>query len=145
MNMNRIFASIVAVLMLGGGFHEADAESKAPPAHGEEPIGDRAVYLKLDPITTTIFRKDDVAGSVAVALTLQITRESARTEIIGKRRQLRDAMLRELHAMFEREEYTGRKVDVDAIKRRMLVVSRRAVGDDIVVDVFVNAMMRKGA
>ena len=78
-------------------------------------------------------------------MTLEISEESARTKIIESRRRLRDIMFRELHAMFEREEYTGRKVDVDAVKRRMLVVSRREFGDDVVVDVFVKTLMRKGA
>jgi hypothetical protein len=68
-----------------------------------------------------------------------------RTEIVEKRRRLRDAMFRELHAMFEREEYTGKKVDVDAVKRRMLLVVRKELGDEMVVDLFVRTLLRKGA
>jgi hypothetical protein len=79
------------------------------------------------------------------AVTLEIVDESVRTEIIALRRQLHDAMFRELHAMFEREEYTGRKVSVDAVKQRMLIVSRKELGEDAVIDVFVNTLMRKGA
>jgi len=47
--------------------------------------------------------------------------------------------------MFEREEYTGRKVDVDAVKQRMLLVVRKELGDDMVVDLFVRTLLRKGA
>jgi len=76
---------------------------------------------------------------------LEITRESVRTEIVEKRRRLRDSVFRELHAMFEREEFTGRKVDVDSVKKRMLLVVRKELGDDMIVDLYVRTLMRKGA
>jgi hypothetical protein len=112
---------------------------------GEFSLDEEHIYLELKPITATIFRNDKIAGNFTAAVTLQISRESVRTEIVEKRRRLRDAMFRELHAMFEREEYTGRKVDVDAVKQRMLLVVRKELGDDIVVDLFVRTLLRKGA
>jgi len=120
--------------------HEAAADPRDPHAQG-----DSNYYVEIDPITATIFRGGEAAGVFTAAVTLQIADEDARTEIVQGRRRLRDAMFRELHAMFEREEYTGRKVDVEAVKQRMLVVSRRELGDDVVIDVFVNTLMRRGA
>ncbi len=139
----------VFILLFVGATPEAVAEPTllaTPIAEKSKPSADgKNVYLKLPPITATIFRKDLPAGSFTVAVTLQIADERLRTDIIAVRRRLHDLMFRELHAMFEREEYTGRKVDVDAVKRRMLVVSRRELGDDVVVDVFVKTLIRKGA
>ena len=149
--MKKILIPVFALILAGGGgafyFLNAGDKDKADTAatHGEVSSSEKHIYLQLDPITATIFRNQQPAGVFTAAVTLQIADESARTDIVETRRRLRDAMFRELHAMFEREEYSGRKVDVDAVKRRMLVVSRRELGEDVVLDVFVNTLMRKGA
>lgn len=146
--MKRIFILLVVLLLVGGG-HETVAQpgfvatpvsEKSAPASG----GDH-VYLKLEPITATIFRDQLPAGTFTVGVTLEIDSERSRTDIINARRRLRDIMFRELHAIFEREEYTGRKVSVDTIKRRMLVVTRRELGKDVVLNVFVSTLSRSGA
>jgi hypothetical protein len=136
--MRRILTLVIVLLLIG--------VTPAVAAEKAEPSGSgKNVYLKLPSITATIFRDQLPAGTFTVALTLQIDNESSRTDIIEKRRRLRDAMFRELHAMFEREEYTGRKVNVTAIKRRMLVIAQRELGEDVVLDLFVNALSRRGA
>ena len=154
--MKKILILVVVLLLAGGGGGaffllqgDDDPETVAGSAHeggqGELSSDEKHIYLKLEPITATIFRNQQAAGAFTAAVTLEIANESARTDIIEVRRRLRDAMFRELHAMFEREEHTGRKVDIDAVKRRMLVVTRRELGEDVVLDVFVNTLMRRGA
>ena len=147
--MKKLLIPIVALLLLGGGgaffFLGGNGKTSEDSAHEKAESDKNHIYLELAPITATIFRDQQPAGTFTAAMTLEISEESARTKIIESRRRLRDIMFRELHAMFEREEYTGRKVDVDAVKRRMLVVTRREFGDDVVVDVFVKTLMRKGA
>lgn len=152
--MKKILILVVVLLLAGGGgaFFLLQGGDDQETAAGEAPEGgqgelssdEKHIYLKLEPITATIFRNQKAAGAFTAAVTLEIASESVRTDIIEVRRRLRDAMFRELHAMFEREEHTGRKVDVDAVKRRMLVVTRRELGEDVVLDVFVNTLMRRG-
>ncbi|NNE84573.1 MAG: hypothetical protein HKN28_11440 [Alphaproteobacteria bacterium] len=136
--MRKLFTLAVVLLLIGASPSVA-AEKTEPAASGEN------VYLKLPPITATIFREQLPAGTFTVAVTLQIDSEGSRTEILEDRRRLRDTMFRELHAMFEREEYTGRKVNVTAVKRRMLLVAQKQLGKDVVLDLFVNALSRRGA
>jgi flagellar basal body-associated protein FliL len=147
--MKKLLIPLVALLLLGGGgaffFLSGDGKTSEDSAHGKAKLDKARIYLEIDPITATIFRDQQPAGTFTAAMTLEISEESARTEIIQSRRRLRDIMFRELHAMFEREEYTGRKVDLDAVKQRMLVVTRREFGDDVVIDVFIKTLMRKGA
>lgn len=151
--MKKIVVLLVgALLLMGAGlyFLKVDPQEEVEVVEVEEEQGefsldDEHIYLELRPITATIFRNEKIAGNFTAAVTLQITRESVRTEIVEQRRRLHDSMFKELHAMFEREEYTGRKVDVDAVKRRMLLVVRKELGDDMVVDLFVRTLLRKGA
>ena len=149
--MKKILILVVVVLLAGGGgaffFLKGggDQQTATDSGQGETSSGDEHIYLALAPITATIFRDQQAAGTFTAAVTLEIADEKLRTDILEVRRRLHDAMFRELHAMFEREEYTGRKVDVDAVKRRMLAVTQRELGEDVVVDVFVKTLMRRGA
>jgi len=149
--MKRTVLLLVGALMIiGAGLYflrgsDEVEEVVVKPVGGEFSADEPHIYLELQPITATIFRNEQPAGVFTAAVTLEITRESVRTEIVEVRRRLRDSMFKELHAMFEREEYTGRKVDVDAVKQRMLLVVRRELGDDMVVDLFVRTLLRKGA
>ena len=147
--MKKMLISLVVLLLVAGGgaffFLGGDSKTSEDAAHGKATSEEKRNYLELEPITATIFRDDQPAGVFTASLTLEIAEEGARTEIIESRRRLRDAMFRELHDMFEREEFTGRKVSVDAVKRRMLVVSARELGEGVVVDVVVTTLMRKGA
>ena len=148
--MKKLLIPVIALLLLGGGgaFFFLGGGSKTPDGaddHGKAAEIEHRIYMQLDPITATIFRDQQPAGVFTAALTLEIANEDVRTDIFQARRRLRDAMFQELHAMFEREEHTGRKVNVDAVKRRMLLVANRELGEGMVVDVLVETLMRKGA
>lgn len=152
MGTKKITALLIgALLLIGTGMYflngsgEEEVVVEEEPEQGEFSSDEPHLYLELKPITATIFRDEKIAGNFTAAVTLEISRESVRIEIVEKRRRLHDAMFRELHAMFEREEYTGRKVDVDAVKQRMLLVVRNELGDDVVVDLFVRTLLRNGA
>jgi flagellar basal body-associated protein FliL len=149
--MKKFLIPLTALLLMGGvgAFYSltggGDRETPVDSAPGQASSDETHVYVELAPITATIFRDQQPAGTFTAAVTLEIADANDRTTILQSRRQLHDAMFRELHAMFEREEYSGRKVNVDAVKRRMLVVSRREFGEGVVVDVFVITLMRTGA
>jgi len=155
MNTKKIIIGLFGVLLLaGGGMYyltlsdeEIDQIStqQAEAETAKISLDEVHIYMHLEPITATIFRNDRAAGVFTAAVTLELAEESSRTEIATKKRNLRDAMFRELYAMFEREEYTGRKVSVDAVKRRMLVVARRELGAETIVDLYVKTLLRKGA
>ncbi len=149
--MKKILIALLAVLLLAGGgafFFLGGDSGKVETAEAEPEqiqLEKERHYLALDPITATIFRDQQPAGVFTAAVTLELVNADVRGDVVDQRRRLRDAMFRELHAMFEREEFTGRKVNVDAVKRRMLVISRRELGEDVVLDLFVNTLLRKGA
>lgn len=107
--------------------------------------GDGPVYVQLDPITVTIFRDNHAAGMYAVAMTLQLADANQRGEVQAAGSRLRDAMLRQLHALIENEERTGTEVTVSTVKRAMRAIARRELGSDVLVDLFVHSVLRKGA
>ncbi len=114
----------------------ADAEEEAPddgvPEH---------YYVKLDAITVTLFGTDTVDGLYTVAPTLEIAEADQRQTVLDKRSKLRDAMFTELHNLVARRK--SARIPLDAVKAHLRAVARRTLGDDIVVDLYVENVLRK--
>lgn len=134
-------ALAIAAAVPAGGVAVA-AESGA--GHGES-AGNGPVYVRLDPITVTIFRDNRPAGIYTTALTLELAAPDQRGLVDSATSRLRDAMLRQLHVLMDREERRGTAVTIDTLKHAMRAIARRELGDDVVLDLFVHSVLRKGA
>ena len=113
-------------------------------AHGGS-AGNGPVYMRLAPITVTIFRDNQPAGIYTTALTLELAALDQRGLVEGAISRLRDAMLRQLHVLVEREERRGTAVTIDTLKHTMRAIAQRELGRDVVLDLFVHSVLRKGA
>jgi len=98
-------------------------------------------YVRLDTITVTLFQDDAVAGLYTAALTLEIAHSSQRSVVSAASPRLRDAMLRDLHGLVERRK--SLEIPLDTVKRRMRNTAIRELGTDVVVDLFVENVLRK--
>ena len=118
-----------------------------PPAYAADPPKEdnsgvpEHHYVRLDTITVTLFGEDSVIGLYTVAATLEIANGDQRTLVHAGRSRLRDAMIVELHKLLARRK--GVSVPLDAVKYRLRDVAQRTLGKDIVVDLFVENVLRK--
>lgn len=129
-----LVASGLVLAMPTGGF-AADAEEDAPkdiPKH---------FYVKLDAITVTLFSEDAVVGLYTVAPTLEIAEAGQRDLVLEKRSKLRDAMFTELHNLVARRK--SARIPLDAVKVHLRAVARRTLGEDVVIDLYVENVLRK--
>jgi len=55
--------------------------------------------------------------------------------------RLRDAMFRDLHSLVERRK--GIEIPLDLVKRRMRATAIRELGADVVIDLYVENVLRK--
>lgn len=135
--------SAVAMLLSFGAAH---AETAGEEGAGEGPPGVAEVqYLEMDAFTVTLFRNDAPVGALTTRLVLQLHSVEARNIVVSSQDKLRDAMLRELLRVADREGRNGPKIDLDLVKRRMMKVTQRTLGPDVVDDVLVQALLRRGA
>lgn len=137
---------IVVVLLLAGGGAFFFLGGKKPDSVEAEPEDKKLViqeryYVRLDTITVTLFEDDAVAGLYTAALTLEIASASQRSAVSAASSRLRDAMLRDLHGLVERRKSI--EIPLDAVKRRMRNTAIRELGADVVVDLFVENVLRK--
>ncbi|MEH6754721.1 MAG: hypothetical protein V7788_11210, partial [Alphaproteobacteria bacterium] len=98
-------------------------------------------YVRLDAITVTLFGDGSVVGLFTVAATLEIAEADQRSLVTAARSRLRDAMIVELHKLLARRK--GIEVPLDAVKYRLRNVAQKTLGKDIVVDLFVENVLRK--
>lgn len=145
--MKKIIILVVVILLGGGAGAFFLLGGKAPEtAHETKPKDEKLAfrehhYVKLDTITVTLFEGDAVAGLYTAALTLEIASPSQRSAVSAASSRLRDAMIRDLHGLVERRK--GIEIPLDSVKRRMRNTAIRELGTDIVVDLFVENVLRK--
>jgi flagellar basal body-associated protein FliL len=123
----------------------AHAESDAARPEGEGAPAASVQYYELDAFTVTLYRDDAPVGALTARLVLQLHSDDARTVIASSKQKLRDAMLRELLRAADREARNGPKIDLDLVKRRMKKVAQRTLGQGVIDDVLVQALLRRGA
>ena len=131
------------ILVLAASPCGAFAAEVSDDAHGG-PTEGKGSYVKFDGLTVTIFRNDLPAGQLSTRLVVEVGSAEARNTVSASRVKLRDAFLRELHRIVEREARNGPKVDLDLIKVRMRKVAQRQLGSEVVSDVLVQALLRRG-
>jgi hypothetical protein len=140
--LTRVAAALLFMVSMGAV--PAFASDVAPQGGEATPTDGGMRYVELDPLRVTIFRNDAPAGILTTRLVLQVTSDNVRGVVAAARLKLHDAMLREMHRLVERESRNGPKVDLDLVKARMRKIAERQLGADVVVDVFVQALLRRG-
>ena len=127
--------SVLAAFAVQSPAWAADAEEPAPEGIPEH------FYVQLDAITVTLFEDDRVVGLYTVAPTLEIAEPEHRELVLEKRSKLRDAMFTSLHNLVARRKTA--RIPLDAVKAHLRSVARRTLGEEVVVDLFVENVLRK--
>ena len=144
--MKKLIILVLVLLLGGGGAAFFLMGGKQAETAEEEPVEEEVVveehhYVRLDTITVTLFQDDAVAGLYTAAMTIEIAEADQRALVSAAKSRLRDAMLRDLHGLVERRK--GIEIPLDAVKRRMRATAIRELGDGVVVDLFVENVLRK--
>lgn len=144
--MKKLIILVLVLLLGGGGAAFFLMGGKEAETAEEEPVEKEVVveehhYVRLDTITVTLFQDDAVAGLYTAAMTIEIAEAEQRAIVSEAKSRLRDAMLRDLHGLVERRK--GIEIPLDAVKRRMRATAIRELGDGVVVDLFVENVLRK--
>lgn len=129
------FLLLAALVLPPNGARAADAETDVAddvPVHH---------YVRLDAITVTLFGENSVDGLYTVLPTLEIADADQRSIVLESNSKLRDAMFVELHKLVSRRK--GLAIPLDAVKAHLRSVARRELGEEVVVDLFVENVLRK--
>ena len=111
---------------LGNLFGEGDAE-----------------YYTLQPFTVPIVRDGRIAKHVSLLITLETRGLANKDKILEARKRLRDSFLRDLHGVMSIRRKDGRSFKTSVLKKRLMAVSKRVLGEDIVRDILIELVLER--
>lgn len=144
------FKSLIAVLALGlfmAPFHgalSASAEKSAEPSSGFTfpgfEVDNEPRFLQLDQIDIPVVRNGKPAQIISIVVIIEVKGYVNKGKVMDKSRQLRDAYLRDLHGVASFQRADGRALDLQVVKTRLMSISKRIVGPDIIENILVHGM-----
>jgi flagellar basal body-associated protein FliL len=141
----RRLLGMLALLTLVAGAAVAEENKDPHGAGGEGGAVSSVQYLELDAMTVTLYSNDLPAGMLTTRIVLQLHSGDERALVHASKLKLRDVILRELYRLTEAESRSGPRVDLDLVKTGVLRAVQKQLGPDIVEDVLVQALLRRGA
>jgi flagellar protein FliL len=131
-----VLAVVVIALLLGGA---GAAMAAAPPEKGEK--GEGAIqgptYVRLPPIVLPVFVGNRIARRAGIVLALELEPGKTETDLEPKRRQLYDAFITDLYALYDEEGGDDRVIDAERIKQRLQETADRILGTGLVHEVLI--------
>ena len=118
----------------GAGGDEAPAEKKGFLSR------DTPVFYPLDPLIVPIFDDNKVVATIQVHIKLEVVGKENMEKVSRLRPRISDALLRDLHGFLPRLIQSRNHVDVAILKKRLKLMTDRAIGEGIVRDVLIQSI-----
>jgi flagellar basal body-associated protein FliL len=134
----RILAAVLLVLLCGAADRAMAAESgeKSQKGGGEGAV-EGPTYVRLPPIVLPVFEGNRITRRAGIVLALELEPGKTEAELEPKRRQLYDAYISDLYALYDEESGTGRVIDAVRIKQRLQSTTDRILGPGFVHEVLI--------
>ncbi|OFW87233.1 MAG: hypothetical protein A3J37_04495 [Alphaproteobacteria bacterium RIFCSPHIGHO2_12_FULL_45_9] len=164
--MKKIILIVVALLLLGGGGFAAFTflggktaeasidpkqaskdKSEAETAASKKEADAKVSFVKMDALTLPIVNKNGVVQIVNISITLEVEDAEKAKEIEKFTPRLKDAYIQDMYgALGSATALTASGVvEVNTVKKRLMSVTQKVLGDDSVRDVLLQAVQQRKA
>lgn len=148
--MKKAILFLVLLLVVAGGAVGALYFLKMGPFEEKEVVQKSADELELEkeattttvkikPFTIPMFQGERIAGSIQVQFELEIP-IGKEEEIETKMLRLEDAYLRDLYVFMPRLLRNAETLDINKLKRRLMRITEKVVGPDLVEDILIQSV-----
>lgn len=134
---------ITAILAMSAQSHQAlssgavEAEKPAKiPGLGRDGLE----HFQLQPFNISVIRDGRVTRIITLIVNLETRGDANKTKIIADRYYLQDAFLRDMHGFASYQRADGQSIDPQMVKTRLLVISDRILGKNVVENVLVQSI-----
>lgn len=124
------------MFLLGGAGVAAAAAAPEKGQKGEGAV-EGPIYVRMPPIVLPVFVGNRIARRAGVVLALELEPGKTEAEMEPKRRQLYDAFITDLYALYDQEGGDDRVIDAERIKQRLQETSDRVLGAGFVHEVLI--------
>jgi hypothetical protein len=133
----RRWRPFIAIALIALLFGEANAATAAEaPKKGEGAV-EGPTYVRLPPIVLPVFEGNRITRRAGVVLALELEPGKTETDLEPKRRQLYDAFISDLYALYEQESSADRVIDATRIKQRLQDTCDRILGPGFVHEILI--------
>ena len=146
----RLIIIIVLLLVLGGGgagaymfLAKGDAEAVGLEDVAVSLSNEVPEFVELDPLIVPVIREGRVSQHLTVSIIVQVDSDPKVDLIYAARRQLLDGYLTELHALYSHRIVQDNPDPIPLLRKRLLTVSRKLLGKEVVDQVLVTVIDRK--
>ena len=102
-----------------------------------------AEYYTLQPFIVPIVRDGRIAKHVSLLITLETRGLTNKDKILEARKRLQHSFFRDLHAVMSIRRKDGRSFKTSVLKKRLMVVSKRVLGEDIIRDILIKVAFER--
>jgi len=100
----------------------------------------RPRYIEMDPIQVPVFQDNSVAGTIMIHYKLEVLDVDNERTVAKNQRRLSDALIKDFSFYIPRTLRNNKTLDVTLIKYRIMMISDRLLGKDVVNDALIQAM-----
>jgi len=100
----------------------------------------RPRYVEMDPIQVPVFQDNDVAGTIMIHYKLEVLNVDNERTVAKAQRRLGDALIKDFSFYIPRTLRNNKTLDVTLIKYRIMMISDKMLGKDVVSDALIQAM-----
>jgi hypothetical protein len=118
------------------GTTEAEKQVKIPGLADENTLE----HFQLQPFNIPVIHGSRVERIITVVVPLETKGDLNKTKVMAERYHLHDAFLRDMHGVASFRRADGRTIDPQVVKTRLMLISDRILGDDIVENVLVHSI-----
>ena len=130
-------AGVMSYLGLGPFAEAPDGEAPPPAEHAVETA--KPFFVDVEPLVVSVFAGERTVSTIALEIKLEVPDAAKEAELRTLMPRLKDAFLRDLHGAMPRLRTPDGRVDLEAVKRRLLVVAERVAGDGSVSEVLIQS------
>jgi hypothetical protein len=121
---------------LASGGADEKKTVKIPGLVGQDAIE----HFQLQPFNIPVIRDGRVERIFSVTVTLETKGDLNKTKIMAERHHLQDAFLRDMHSVASFRRSDGQVIDPRVIKTRLMLISDRILGEDIVESILLQGI-----
>jgi hypothetical protein len=136
--------SAIAILGISTPSHSALASGATEEKSPAKMLGlvdkNALEHFQLQPFNISVIRDGRVTRIVSLVVTLETKGDANKTKIMTERYYLQDAFLRDMHGFASYQRADGQTIDPQVLKTRLLVISDRILGKDVVENVLVQSI-----
>ncbi|MBL4615825.1 MAG: hypothetical protein JKY27_13265 [Magnetovibrio sp.] len=156
--MKKLVILFAVVMLLAGGTisllkylslgpfevtEEEMAANKVAKAEKKQTLSlfeQRPRYIEMDPIFIPVFQNNEVAGTIMIHYKLEVLNIDNERTVAKAKRRLGDALIKDFSFYIPRTLRNNKTLDVTLIKYRIMMITNKLLGKEVVNDALIQAM-----